>query len=183
MPNPGFNVEFCFKMPGNGLCSIYTSVLSAGAAKIDLKIFKSSFNVIFHRNINNVYYMIDKLVHPRSLFQEVDDFFVFTGKMLVFFKSPGIHYSSAVEYKTSSVTGYVFRNCSFIRKAVDFYHKVSILGSFYSFKLLNDFIGNHLKQNFFKFGKYYAKRFMLAEPFQVAQSGRNRCKECSLSFK
>src|SRR5436190_19128933 len=53
-----FYLEFISQMPCNSFSCIYTSMLATGTTKIYHQTFKTTFDVIFHADINNTVHTV-----------------------------------------------------------------------------------------------------------------------------
>src|ERR1700722_7131518 len=106
------------KMPGQRIGSVYTSVLTAGTAKVDRQAGEPSFDIIFYRDIDDVIDPVEELGHPGLLFQEILHGFVAAGQGLELCYPARIEDTAAVEDKTASVATLIFGYIFAVGKAI-----------------------------------------------------------------
>src|SRR5258708_5048088 len=138
-------------MPGQCICRIYASMLSASASKIDHQVTEIAFYIICNRYIYYIKYTVEVIRHFGLLFQKIFYWFITPGKFLVFIKATGIKNTPAIKYKTTTVCSFIGRNPFAVRETIDLNHKGCICISPQWLKPVNYFIAYTKTEAFFKY--------------------------------
>lgn len=86
---------------------IYTAVLTAGTAEIDVQAVETAFDKIGSGDIHQIEHAVQEDGHIGLLLQVIDHRLVFTGKGLVLVDPARVQYATAIEYKATAVAAVV----------------------------------------------------------------------------
>src|SRR5438874_4502458 len=118
-------------------------MLPSGTTEADHQVGKTTFDIIFHGNVHQVEYIIEKIRHFGLLFQKIFHFFITTGEAFKFFYSSGIKNTAAIKNKSTTIFTLITGMYFFIRKAIDPHHQRCLGSSLYRLKALNNLVLNN----------------------------------------
>src|SRR5215213_4830477 len=109
-------------MPGQGIGSIYATMLSTGTAKTYHQVFKSSFYVFFNGDVYDIKNAIEKIQHSCLLLQIIFHAFISPMLRFIFFHPARIQDTATIENKTTSITGGIIRQFGSVGKTTNAYN-------------------------------------------------------------